>query len=69
MDQVIHNDAKKMAGAEFRSTSSQIEFLAMIEKCASDHPDLPIEFVRDILISKHQDRSLAEPFHFKSKRD
>jgi hypothetical protein len=40
----------------------KIEFWVAIEKCALDNPDLPIEFVRDLLISKHQDRSLAEPF-------
>lgn len=28
------------------------------------NPDLPTEFVKDLLISKHQDRSLAEPFDF-----
>jgi hypothetical protein len=36
----------------------------MIGKCALDNPDLPIEFVRDLLIAKHQDKSLAEPFKF-----
>lgn len=29
--------------------------------------DLPIEFVRELLISKHQDRSLAEPFKFEEE--
>ena len=48
---------------------SQIEFWAIIGKCALDNPDLPIEFVRDILISKHQDRSLAEPFKIEDHDD
>jgi len=29
-----------------------------------DNPDLPIEFIKGLLASKHQDRSLAEPFKF-----
>jgi hypothetical protein len=64
IDEDIYNEAKKTAKAEFRSISNQIEFWAKIGKCALDNPDLPIEFVKDLLISKNQDRSLAEPFKF-----
>lgn len=64
----IYSDAKKVAKAEYRSIPNQIEFWAKIGKCALDNPDLPIEFIQDILISKHQDRSLAEPFTFEGKR-
>ena len=39
-------------------------FWARVGKCALDNPDLPIEFVRDLLISKNMDKSLAEPFEF-----
>jgi hypothetical protein len=46
-----------------------VEFWAMISKYASENPDLPIEFVKDLLISKYQDRSLAEPFDFEKKND
>lgn len=64
IDESIYNEAKKVARAEFRSIPSQIEFWASIGKCALDNPDLPIEFVKALLISKNQDRSLAEPFTF-----
>jgi hypothetical protein len=64
IDETIYQEAKKIARAERRSIPHQIEFWAMIGKCALDNPDLPIEFVKDLLISKHQDRSLAEPFQF-----
>lgn len=67
IDEGIYNEAKKTARAECRSIPGQIEFWAMVGKCALDNPELPIEFVRDILISKHQNRSLAEPFHFEGK--
>ncbi len=69
IDEVIYNEAKKVARAEFRSIPNQIEFWAMVGKCALDNPDLPIEFVKDLLVTKHQDRSLAEPFKFEDDSD
>lgn len=69
IDETVYNEAKKVARAEFRSIPNQIEFWAMIGKCALDNPDLPIEFVKDLLIAKQQDRSLAEPFHFEEHND
>lgn len=67
IDERIYNEAKKTARSEFRSIPNQIEFWAMLGKCALDNPDLPIEFVRELLVSKLQDRSLAEPFKFEGK--
>lgn len=67
IDEEIYNEAKKTARAECRSIPAQIEFWAMIGKSALDNPDLPIEFVKELLIAKQQDRSLAEPFHFEDK--
>jgi hypothetical protein len=64
IDEEIYNEARKTARAECRSIPGQIEFWAMIGKSALDNPDLPIEFVKELLIAKHQDRSLAEPFDF-----
>ena len=64
IDDSIYEDAKKTAKAECRSIPGQIEFWAKVGKCALDNPDLPIDFVKDLLISKHSDRSLAEPFDF-----
>lgn len=65
----IYHAAKKTASAEYRSIPNQIEFWAQLGKCALENPDLPIEFLRDTLISKNQDRSLAEPFIPKVKND
>ncbi len=64
INETIYNEAKKTARAECRSIPNQIEFWAMIGKCALDNPDLPIEFVKDLLLAKYQDKSLAEPFKF-----
>jgi anhydro-N-acetylmuramic acid kinase len=33
---------------------------------ALSNPDLPTEFIKEVLISKHTDRSLAEPFSFEN---
>lgn len=60
----IYNAAKKTAGAEHRTVPGQIEFWAKIGKCALDNPDLSVNFIRDVLISKNHDVSLAEPFMF-----
>ena len=62
IDENIYYEAKKVASAEFRSIPSQIEYWARLGKCALDTPDLPIEFIKDVLLSKLQDKSLAEPF-------
>ncbi len=64
INETIYNEAKMVAGAECRTIPHQIEFWAQIGRCALDNPDLPIEFIRDLLISQKTDRSLAEPFSF-----
>ncbi len=58
----IYTAAKMTAKAECRSIANQIEFWVRVGKAALDNPDLPVDFVRDILISKNQDQSLSEPF-------
>jgi hypothetical protein len=58
----MYNLAKMTAEGANRSTSSQLEYWAKLGRAAEDNPDLPVEFIRDILISKAQDRRLAETF-------
>jgi len=69
IDEAVYNAAKNVASAECRSIPNQIEFWAKIGKCALDNPDLPVEFVKELLISKQTARSLAEPFDFEAKSD
>ncbi len=64
IDEAVYKAAKHVALAECRSIPNQIEYWARIGKCALDNPDLPIEFVKELMISKKTDRSLAEPFEF-----
>lgn len=58
----LYDAARSAARAEFRSVPQQIEFWARLGRAAYDNPDLPIEFVRDILMSKAADMDQAKPF-------
>jgi hypothetical protein len=62
IDEAIYHEAARTAKAECRSTAHQIEYWAKLGKAALDNPDLPIDFIREILISRARDRDLAEPF-------
>lgn len=46
------------------NAAKDIEFWARIRKCALENPDLPTEFVKELLISKETNHKLAEPFEF-----
>ena len=62
IDSDLYDQAKFHANAERRTISGQIKFGAMIGKAALDNPDLPIDFVRDLMIAKGEGKSLATPF-------
>lgn len=69
IDDALYNEARAHAHAERRTIAGQLEFLAMIGKAALDNPDLPIEFVKDLLIARAEGQSLATPFVPKSTSD
>lgn len=46
-------------------TKAECSDSAKISQCALDNPDLPIEFIQELLIIKDMDRALAKPFEFK----
>ena len=62
IDEVLYQEAKQAATAEHRTAPLQIQYWARIGKAALDNPDLPIDFIRDILIARSQP---TEPFEFK----
>ena len=68
IDDDLYDQAKSHASAERRTIAGQIEFWALIGKAALDNPDLPIDFVRDLMIAKAEGRSLATPFVPQSNR-
>ena len=55
--------AKKYAKIYHRSPPKQIEYWAKIGKIAEENPDLPYEFIQDILLAMH-DPEPATPFEF-----
>lgn len=61
IDGDLFREAKDAAAAEFRTAPLQIQYWARVGKAALDNPDLPIEFIRDILIARAQP---SEPFEF-----
>jgi len=62
IDEELYDAAKRTAAAESRTVPLQIAYWAKIGKAALDNPDLPIEFIRDVLIAKQQKE--REPFEF-----
>jgi hypothetical protein len=62
IDDELYAEAKRTAEAECRTVPLQVAYWAKIGKAALDNPDLPIEFIRDILSARKQ-RSY-EPFEF-----
>ncbi|MGI6252339.1 MAG: TA system antitoxin ParD family protein [Aminivibrio sp.] len=56
----LYSDARRTARAEHRTIAGQIEYWSQIGRAALDNPDLPVEFVRSILVAKT--RQEIEPF-------
>lgn len=58
----LYGQARTEAQAEHRTISGQIEFWALIGRTALDNPDLPIDFIRDLLIARSEDKSRLTTF-------
>lgn len=63
IDEGFYALAKRHAVAEHRTISSQIGHWAKIGRIALENPDLPVSFIKDILIAKNL-KEEAEPFQF-----
>ena len=61
IDDSLYEDARAHARAERRTIAGQIEFWAIVGRTALDNPDLPIEFVRDLLVARAEGQALATP--------
>jgi len=61
VNESLYNEAKVRAKSEFRTIPSQIEYWARIGRAALDNPDLPIDFIQDLIVSKEEE---SEPFEF-----
>ena len=62
IDDDLYEQAISYAHAEKRTIAGQLEFWALIGKAALDNPDLPIDFVRDLIIARAEGELLATPF-------
>ena len=62
IDDLLYAQAKNEAKIEHRSIAGQIEFWASVGRAAIDNPDLPIEFVVQVLASLKEPRSDLTPF-------
>jgi len=52
-----------------RSVPKQIEYWAKLGRCVEDNPDLPLDFIRDCLISKREaDIGLVSAFSFRDEQ-
>jgi hypothetical protein len=69
IEDALYENAKTYAKAECRTIAGQIEFWAKVGKAALDNPDLPVDFVRDLLIARAEGRENATPFIPQGQRD
>ena len=49
--------AKPHAAAEHRSVPKQIEYWARLGKAIDDHPDLPLQFIKDTLLATQEEKA------------
>jgi len=58
-------DARAYAKLEHRTPPKQIEHWARLGKIAEENPDLPFNFIREILLShKEAEQGQLEPYKF-----
>ena len=59
IDNQLYDQAKIQARIEHRTIAAQLRLWAMVGKNGLDKPDLPIEFVRDLLLARAEGFELA----------
>jgi hypothetical protein len=67
IDKQLYEQAKSEAKAEHRTIAGQIEFWATVGRAAIDNPELPVDFVVQVLASMKEPRSDATPFQPRSR--
>ncbi len=61
----LANKAKIRSKIEKRSIAGQIEYWATAGEIAEENPELPFQFIKDILIGKEQAKNkLLSPYEF-----
>ena len=67
IDKQLYEQAKSEAKAEHRTIAGQIEFWATVGRAAIDNPELPVDFIVQVLASMKEPRSDATPFQPRSR--
>lgn len=62
IDDELYEQAKAASKGECRTIAGQLEFWAKVGRAALDNPDLPIDFVRELLIARAEDRKQLPGF-------
>jgi hypothetical protein len=62
IDDELYEQAKAAAKGECRTIAGQLEFWAKVGRAALDNPDLPVDFVRELLLARAEDKSQLTPF-------
>ena len=68
IDKQLYEQAKSEAKAEHRTIAGQIEFWATVGRAAIDNPELPVDFVIQVLASMKEPRRDATPFQPRSRK-
>ena len=66
IDEELYKAAEETGKAEYRTVPLQIQYWAKIGKIALENPDLPGEFIQDILLARSQ-RKQVEAFEFRNE--
>ncbi|MCL2069532.1 MAG: ParD-like family protein [Treponema sp.] len=68
LSEEIMQDAISCAPRNSRSVPKQIEHWVKIGKVAEDNPDLPYEFIKDVLLAKLEiEQGNVSPFKFRKE--
>ena len=66
INNLLYAQAKNEAKSEHRTIAGQIEFWASVGRAAIDNPELPVDFVVQVLASMKEPRSDAIAFQPRS---
>lgn len=62
IDDELYEQAKTASKGECRTIAGQLEFWAKVGRAALDNPDLPVDFVRELLVARAEDKNQLTTF-------
>lgn len=62
IDDELYEQAKNASKGECRTIAGQLEFWAKVGRAALDNPDLPTDFIRELLIARTESTAQRTPF-------